>query len=172
VGWLPEMGVQTMRRFLITALVFAVIGFVAGNVFFYVVSPLFIDRVVSEGLPPALMADVAASGAFTGADNLHRGRGEAQLLVTPSGAQIVRFSDFEVTNGPDLKVWLVKAPDPKTSEDVRGSEWISLGPLKGNIGDQNYLVPDGVDAKDYGSVVVWCEQFGVLFAAAPMTPQV
>jgi hypothetical protein len=156
-----------MRRFLITAVVFGLIGFVAGNAFFYLVSPLFIDREVSEGLPAELMTSVAATATFTGADNLHRGKGNVQLLTTPSGAEIIRFTEFQVTNGPDLKVWLVKAADPKTSDDVKQSEWLTLGPLKGNIGDQNYVVPDDAKASDYGSVVVWCEQFGVLFAAAP-----
>ena len=78
----------------------------------------------------------------------------------------MRFTDFEVTNGPDLEVWLVKAADPKSSADVKASEWISLGQLKGNVGDQTYQIPEGTDIDAYGSVVIWCEQFGVLFSPA------
>ncbi|MFT6453937.1 MAG: hypothetical protein ACJAY6_000814, partial [Yoonia sp.] len=59
--------------------------------------------------------------------------------------------------------------DPKTSNDVKTSEWVSLGQLKGNIGDQTYSVPDGVDLSDYGSVIIWCEQFGVLFSPASLS---
>ena len=55
------------------------------------------------------------------------------------------------------------------SSDVTASKWISLGPLKGNIGDQNYVLSGNVKAADYGSVVIWCEQFGVLFAVARLS---
>ena len=45
-----------------------------------------------------------------------------------------------------------------------------LGALKGNIGDQNYEVPDGVDPTSYTSVVVWCDRFNVSFGAADLQP--
>jgi len=67
-------------------------------------------------------------------------------------------------------VWLVKAANPTTSADVKASEWVSLGQLKGNIGDQTYTLPDGIDAAAYGSVVIWCEMFGVLFSPAALSP--
>jgi len=65
-------------------------------------------------------------------------------------------------------VWLVKAGDIKASGDVKASERLSVGPLKGNIGDQNYIVPQDVNLGEYKSVVIWCEQFGVLFSAADL----
>lgn len=157
-----------MRGIVLTALVAGFVGFVAGNAFFYLASPLWIDREVSETLPPELMIEPVASGAFSDADQLHRGSGNVTLVRTAGGIGILRFTDFRVTNGPDLKVWLVKAEDIKTSSDVTGSEWLSLGPLKGNVGDQNYVLPEGTELSDYRSVVVWCEQFGVLFSAASL----
>jgi hypothetical protein len=75
-----------------------------------------------------------------------------------------------VTNGPDLKVWLVKSGDIKSSADVKDSHWLELGALKGNIGDQNYVIPADASIADYKSVVIWCKQFGVLFAAADLKP--
>jgi len=44
------------------------------------------------------------------------------------------------------------------------------GQLKGNIGDQNYDIPAGTDLSAYGSVVIWCEMFGVLFSPATLNP--
>ncbi len=155
-----------MRRFFITALVSGFIGFVAGNAFWYLFSPLWIDRVVSEGLPAELQMSVAAQGVFRNADAAHRGAGNATIYSTPAGSAVLRFTKFAATNGPDLKVWLVKAGDIRSSGDVTASEWVSLGPLKGNKGDQNYVIPQGTDLSGYQSVVIWCEQFGVLFAAA------
>ncbi|PHP68085.1 hypothetical protein CSC94_05335 [Zhengella mangrovi] len=159
-----------MRQFLKIAIPVFILGFVAGNAFWYLFSPLWIDRVVSEGLPPELMTSRVASGQFHDADAAHRGKGMAQILRTAGGAHLLRLSDFEVTNGPDLEMWLVKEADPKSSADVKASQWVSLGALKGNIGDQNYVIPDDVDVSAYGSAVVWCRQFGVLFSSAPLSP--
>jgi hypothetical protein len=45
---------------------------------------------------------------------------------------------------------------------------VDLGPLKGNIGDQNYEVPDGVDISEFGSVVIYCVPFHVFFSIATL----
>jgi len=156
-----------VKKLIWVALLSGLVGFVLGNAFWYLASPLWIDRVVSESGPSAASSRVVATGTFSGTDAIHQGKGTATVLETDQGA-IVRFTDFEVTNGPDLKVWLVKHENPRSSSDVSDSEWLALGPLKGNIGDQNYDVPADADISEFGSVVVWCEAFGVLFAAAPL----
>ena len=34
---------------------------------------------------------------------------------------------------------------------------------------KNYAIPEGVDLKNYPSVVIWCQQFGVLISPADLT---
>ena len=94
--------------------------------------------------------------------------GTATIYEGTAGERILRLTEFEVTNGPDLKVWLVSHPNPTSSGDVTDSTGVSRGRLKGNIGDQNYDIPAEVDLNEFGSVVVWCEQFSVLFATAAL----
>ena len=113
---------------------------------------------------------MVATGAFRDADGAHKGRGNAVLVALPGGAHEIQLSAFQVTNGPDLEVWLSAHPDPEKSADVSGSEWVSLGQLKGNVGDQAYAVPAGTDVSNFKSVVIWCEQFGVLFSPATLSP--
>lgn len=156
-----------MLRFMLRSLPVFAFGFIAGAGFWYLASPLFIDQVVSEELTDATLAPVR-SGTFRDADRVHQGTGTATLLDNGAGRVVLRLTEFEVTNGPDLEVWLVGEPDPKSSADVTDSIWLSLGRLKGNIGDQNYDVPAGTDLSQYGSVVIWCEQFGVLFSPATL----
>jgi len=156
------------KSIVITAILAGLAGFIAGNAFWYLASPLWIDRVVSEGLPAELQVTKLAQGRFRDADAVHKGEGIATIFATASGAPVLRFTEFSGTNGPDLKVWLVKAASVQSSDDVKASEWLSLGPLKGNKGDQNDVIPDDVELADYPSVVIWCEQFGVLFAAADL----
>lgn len=147
-----------------------VLGFLAGAGFWYLFSPSFIDRVVSEELPAGLELTETRNGQFRDVDGAHRGSGMVRVLSNEAGGALLRFTDFEVTNGPDLEVWLVRNPDPKRSADVSASEWVSLGPLRGNKGDQSYVVPEGTDMADWGSVVIWCEQFSVLFSVATLLP--
>lgn len=154
-----------MRNLILVGSVCGIIGFLLGNAFWYLASPLWIDREVSETFVETDRTEVLATGQFAGADAVHRGKGQVQVIDTGSGL-IIRFSDFEVTNGPDLFVWLVGDGGIMGSADVKASETLSLGVLKGNIGDQNYSVPKGTNLADYKSVVIWCKQFGVLFASA------
>ena len=158
-----------MLRFLKIAVPVFLIGFVTGNAFWYLGSPLWTDREVAEFLPSDVALIVVRQGRFNDADRAHKGEGTAEILQTVDGTHLLRLSDFQVTNGPDLKVWLITAENPTASRDVRGSEWLSLGPLKGNIGDQIYPIPADAEIDRYRSVVIWCEQFGVLFSPAPLT---
>lgn len=157
-----------MLRFLKIAIPVFALGFISGGAAWYLFSPLFINQVVSEELPAFLETQTIASGSFRDADRTHKGTGLASVLQTPSGEMLVRLTEFEVTNGPDLEVWLVQESDPQNSADVKASQWVSLGQLKGNIGDQTYTVPEGTNINDFGSVVIWCEQFGVLFSPATL----
>lgn len=157
-----------MRNLIIVGAVCGVLGFGAGVAFWYLASPLWINVEVSETLSESSQAAVLASGAFRDTDAVHRGSGTAEVFRGEDGALTLRLSDFEVTNGPDLKVWLVEAAGVTSSADVSASGYLALGPLKGNIGDQNYTIPAGTDVSAYGSAVIWCEQFSVLFSAADL----
>lgn len=141
------------------------IGFVAGMLFWYLASPIWIDRVVNEQANVSAADVTVKTGNFKDADGAHKGSGKVSLTLS-NGRHILRFEDFKVTNGPDLYVWLVKSPNPIDSQVVKDSETFELGQLKGNIGNQNYDIPSDVDIGQYGAVVIWCRQFGVLFASA------
>lgn len=154
---------RTIRIFLVGF----VLGVPAGAFLWYAFSPLLFDDIVAESLTEA---EVVAIGSFRDADRAHKGTGQATLVALPDGSVELQISAFEVTNGPDLEVWLSSHPDPERSADVSGNAWVSLGRLKGNVGDQAYAVPAGTDVSVYKSVVIWCEQFGVLFSPAALAP--
>jgi len=80
------------------------------------------------------------------------------------------LGDFEVGPGPKYHVYLVPEAEVLASTNVAKTMFIDLGRLRAFKGSQNYDVPAGVDATKYGSVVVWCEQFGVLISPAKLTP--
>lgn len=141
---------------------------VAAGLAWWLGSPLFLDREVNESIAVELASqDPMRSGAFRDADEVHRGSGRA--LVFESGAgDVLRFEDFEVTNGPELHVLLAVHPDPASRDDLDGAGYVDLGDLKGNVGDQNYALPADVDVSEFGSVVIYCKPFHVVFAVASL----
>ncbi|NNL99521.1 MAG: DM13 domain-containing protein [Gammaproteobacteria bacterium] len=106
-------------------------------------------------------------GQFSDVDAVHRGSGDALLYALPDGAHLLRLENFRTSNGPDLHVYLARHPMPARAADVEQG-YLDLGKLKGNIGNQNYPVPAGTALEEYGSVVIWCQLFGVLFSPAPL----
>ncbi|MBI4420326.1 MAG: DM13 domain-containing protein [Gemmatimonadetes bacterium] len=125
----------------------------------------FIDARVSEAAPLG-PGTVVAYGRF--APRAHDGRGRAEVLRLADGRRILRFTEFETLNGPDLKVYLLGSAAAARHGDLEKYGFLSLGALKGNVGDQNYDVPVGADLSKYEAVAVWCRRFGVNFTTAPL----
>jgi hypothetical protein len=104
------------------------------------------------------------TGAFYGVDEIHHGTGDALIYETPDGGTLLRLENFEVANGPQLHVILGVEANPYNHATL--GDYLDLGPLKGNIGDQNYEIPPGTNLEDYGSVVIYCVPFRAIFAIA------
>ncbi len=120
---------------------------------------------------PAPMAapTVLAIGNFVSQE--HETKGTATILRLADGQRILRLTDFETSNGPDLQVWLTDQPVQTDNEGwflFDDGKYTSLGGLKGNIGDQNYPIPADVNLADYRSVSIWCDRFSVSFGAAEL----
>ncbi len=125
------------------------------------------DVPADESMPGATPT-VVAQGEFVDADLVHKGSGRAILYALPDGGHVVRFEDFRSTNGPALVVYLAKHESPTRAADVTDGGFVKLGKLKGNVGNQNYRIPDDIDITEFNSVVIWCELFDVLFSPAAL----
>jgi hypothetical protein len=101
------------------------------------------------------------SGNFIGVnDGIHNTEGVAKVIALNDGTYLLRLENFKATNGPDLYVYL--------ATDKSASDIVNLGRLKGNIGNQNYPIPDGTDLTKYNTVLIWCKAFSVLFGSAQL----
>ncbi len=109
---------------------------------------------------------VLAQGRFHSV--AHDSAGTATLFQLADGRRVLRFTDFATSNGPAVYVYLIAAEDASDSAAVSRVDTVDLGPLKGNLGDQNYEVPADVDLGKYRAVTVWCRRFSVNFATAPL----
>lgn len=106
-------------------------------------------------------ANKTLAGTFVGAgDGFHNAEGVAKLIQVGDGTNILRLENLKATNGPDLYVYL--------STDKTASDFVSLGRLKGNMGNQNYEIPNGTNLTKYNNVLIWCRAFSVLFGSAQL----
>jgi len=126
------------------------------------------DTSATEAMPSEAPRAVS-QGRFVDADAIHKGSGGATIYQLQNGSHLLRFEDFRTTNGPALVVYLAKHPSPTQATDVTDGGYINLGKLKGNVGNQNYDIPEDTDVSEYNSVVIWCELFSVLFSPANLS---
>jgi len=149
---------------------------VGGGLAWYAFRPerLFLNQKVNESLPAATSETMASASALTPLltgrfhDGAHKTAGVATIYQLPEGKRVLRLTNFETSNGPEVQVYLVAANDAKDSDAVKRAGFVTLGPLKGNVGDQNYDVPSGIDLNKYRAATIWCQRFGVNFGTAPL----
>lgn len=117
--------------------------------------------------PPAdaPVIETVATGQFISRD--HPTEGTAAVLTDGSPQRFLRFTEFATDNGPDLNVYLSTAA-PDADSGAFEDDYVDLGDLSGNVGDQNYEIPEGLDLGRYRTVVIWCVRFGSPFGAAPL----
>ncbi|MCH8910711.1 MAG: DM13 domain-containing protein [Chloroflexi bacterium] len=126
-----------------------------------------IEAPMSEPMTTGMSSAEAVSlisGDFRDADRFHRGSGRATVYRLEDNSHVLRLEDLNVTNGPDLHVLLMV--DPEGGDKSQG--YLDLGKLKGNIGNQNYPIPDDADVSRYHAVMIYCQPFHVVFSTAPL----
>ncbi|MGI0082571.1 MAG: DM13 domain-containing protein, partial [Nitrosopumilaceae archaeon] len=160
-----------MNKNILIAVAVAVVLIPAGV---YALSPLFRNTTIDEPLPMAKdtatemmkkddsmtkektetmmekKAMVSLTGNFVGVgDGIHNAEGVTKIVSLEDGSYILRLENFKSTNGPDLYVYL--------STDTSASDYVSLGRLKANNGNQNYEIPEGTDLSKYDTILIWCK---------------
>lgn len=175
----------TLRRWRWIAAALAV-GVVVFVLAWFQPQKLFIDDRVDEAIPTATSTprdgmddertDTSttasagepvelARGEFISRD--HGTRGVARVLELADGRRVVRLEGLDTDNGPDLYLYLGSNP-ADGDEGEFDDDFVNLGRLKGNQGDQNYELPAGTDLERHGTVVIWCDRFDSPFGAADL----
>jgi Electron transfer DM13 len=143
---------------------------------------LFVKKQVNEEFPVAsASASASASSSMVPASGnaisvlsgsfhsvAHETMGKAAVHQLADGKRVLRLTDFQTSNGPDVHVYLVAAADAADSDTVKNAGFVDLGSLKGTEGAQNYDLPAGVDLDKYRAATIWCARFGVNFGTAPL----
>jgi len=144
----------------------AVVVLLALGILWYFLFPAFVTKEVQEA-PPETTEILEngfkreSLGVISSAEMLpdaHEVAGTASLIEGIDGKVYLRFENFEIINGPDVRIYL--------SKDLEKTDAVELGPLKATHGNFNYEVPEDVHLGEYSKLLVWCDDFSVLFAHA------
>jgi hypothetical protein len=152
-------------------IVVAMVILIAAVAAWYAFRPerLFTNQRVNEQFPTVAAAGNptrVASGQFH--SGAHETKGTATVFQLADGKKTLRLTDFQTSNSPDVRIYLIAAEDAKDNDTVTRAGFLELGSLKGNIGDQNYDLPDNTDLNKYRAVTIWCKRFSVNFGTAPL----
>ncbi len=101
-------------------------------------------------------ATLLKQGSFSG--NMNYAVSGSVKLYEYQGKKYIYFENFSSSNGPDLKVYV--------STTNTASQFVSLGALQAVSGSQTYLVTNPPDFNQYNKVLIWCQQFGVMFGTS------
>jgi hypothetical protein len=170
MAWLQ----RSRTRVLVLASVALVVALAIFVAVWFQPQKLWIDDRVSEAIPtgdqetprPATPVTLSA-GELRSRD--HTTTGAVRVLELAGGERVLRFEDLDTSNGPDLRVYLTATP-AGGEESTFDDDYVELGRLKGNQGDQNYDIPAGVDLARLTGVVIWCDRFDSAFGAADLRP--
>jgi len=113
--------------------------------------------------PPQLLAE----GQLTAVSETRPSKGQAQLFRLGTGEYLLRLEQFSVVKGPGLHVYLTGSSAPQTADSVL-RDFIDLGAIKAQQGEQNYLMPADIDLTDYRGVVVFSPFFREIYASAAL----
>ena len=115
------------------------------------------DKTVDEKVA---VGPAALSGSFV--SGAHETSGTARI-VEAGGVSVLTLTDFRTDAGPDLFVYAVPSG---ATDSVDGG--MRLGGLKGNIGNQQYQLPAGLELAPGTTIMIWCRAFSVAFGSAKL----
>lgn len=120
----------------------------------------------AAGSPEVAAPVFEKSGQFVSVE--HDTSGKALIVTLPDGSRVLRLEGLASVDGPDLKVVLTSAKGDLSG--IRDANYVVVGDLKATHGNQNYVLPAGVNLDEVNSVVIWCDRFSAAFGAAELAP--
>lgn len=111
---------------------------------------------VNEPVSPTAMVVTKGSFAGNGGYNVS---GSVEIITENNQKKLV-LKNFSTSGGPDLRVYL--------ATNAQAGNFISLGSLKANSGQQVYDITGMPDFTQHKFVLIWCQQFSVLFGSAQL----
>jgi len=122
-----------------------------------------------QALPSMSGPVIVARGEFSRIDEVRWATGTLVIYEQADGGKVVRFEGFTAVNGPDLRVMMTaKTAETLATDPTLGVTDVDLGPLRGNVGDQNYTLPPEVAISSYRNIAIVSSSLNVVYSIAPI----
>lgn len=90
-------------------------------------------------------------------------------IIKNGKVNILRFDeDFDTKKAPDLKIFLSKLSYDDVTKKNATSASVLISELKKYEGEQQFTIPAGIKLSDYKTLLIHCEQYGVLWSVAKL----
>ena len=133
----------------------------------WLVSPLFLSGATGQETIDQVDSNVLFIGSFNTVDSTHYGIGDVKVIENDQNQRTLFFDDVEISNGPDLFVYLTIKTNFQGAEPFQDpGEFVDLGALGFTMGSFSFDIPSEVDLTEYKTVLIWCKAFAVAFTWA------
>ncbi|PJF34688.1 MAG: hypothetical protein CUN49_14405 [Candidatus Thermofonsia Clade 1 bacterium] len=132
-------------------------------------SSLTAQPVPTEQQPAAVPPDaqIILTTRFSELDALRSARGSVTFYRLIDDTVLLRFDDFEVTNAPQLAVYLSSSEAPQSVQELGGIvPEFPVGELRGTVGSQQFTIPRELRLERYRSVVIVSEGLQLIYGVA------
>lgn len=113
-------------------------------------------------------AQLVVQGEFYAVD--HAGQGAAVIYLLTDGSLVLHLENFQVDGGAELHIVLSSQEAIENSSQADLTAMVDVDPLKATAGNQNYLLPAGLNIDEIHSVLIWSSTGEVFIAASLQTP--
>lgn len=111
---------------------------------------------VNEDIPATGGGVMLTKGNFMRSS--HATSGTARIVKDSNDRRFLVFENFSTDNGPDLRVRL--------SKNTSAAQYQEVARLTAVAGNFSYELAANIDPTVYNHVLIWCEDFSVLFGYA------
>lgn len=128
------------------------------------------DSIAPEESAPFELPEGASAvrrGNFIQTDLWRGAQGNILIYQMPDTSIYLRLEDFRTTRAPDLRLVLTRNPDPYDSMGVR-VDYIDLGVLPYTVGNQTFVIPQGIDFRQYPTLALYSPALNTVISSATL----
>jgi len=122
---------------------------------------------VCAGLLSATPVFSAPAHAGTFSNVNKKTKGDFSIETRADGAYLVFSKAFKTKSAPDLKIYLSTLPAVDVNKK-NATRDVLLAELRSRKGAQEYKIPADVDLNSIKSVVIYCKEYSVFWAAGDL----
>ena len=114
----------------------------------------------------AVEAQTTHSGSWT--EVSHEVEGSWKIIKEGTDLVLKFDDDFDTKKAPDLKIFLSKLTSDQVNKKNATTGSALIAELKEYDGSQTFRIPKSIQISDYKTLLIHCEEYGVLWSVSSL----